>query len=190
MPTLLIRNHGGGTAKRSGDRGQALVEFSLILIPLALLLLGMIQLATIFSTQIGITNAARDAARLASVLTVTNPVDAAAGAQDVYDKLTTDLLPANVSNFSSSLLVPGSGGTQVCYLETTTAPYSASNPGVIARVKVVYRHALFVPLIGGILDGIDGTPNDGLHVGTSIDVPVGLVQPYTITLSTTPTCYP
>lgn len=190
MPILLRRKQGGGPAYRSDGRGQALVEFAIILVPLALLLLGMIQLATIFSTQIGITNAARDAARLASVLTVTSPSQATAAATDVYGKLTTDLLPPNVSNYSSSLLINGSGGTQVCYFETTTAPYSTTNPGVIARVSIVYRHALFVPLISGILDGIDGTPNDGLHVGTSIDVPVGLVQPYTITLSTTPVCNP
>ena len=48
-------------------RGQSLVEFSLILMPLFLILLGIIQFGFIFNTYVTMTNAARDAARLGTV---------------------------------------------------------------------------------------------------------------------------
>ena len=57
--------------QRAGDpeseRGQSLVEFSLILLPLFLILLGIIQFGFIFNTYVTMTNAARDAARLGTV---------------------------------------------------------------------------------------------------------------------------
>jgi Flp pilus assembly protein TadG len=49
------------------QRGQSLVEFSLILMPLFLILLGIIQFGFIFNTYVTMTNAARDAARLGTV---------------------------------------------------------------------------------------------------------------------------
>ncbi|MEA2520036.1 MAG: hypothetical protein QOF49_2116 [Chloroflexota bacterium] len=58
-----------GSRRRSPEfeRGQSLVEFSLILMPLFLILLGIIQFGFIFNTYITMTNAARDAARLGTV---------------------------------------------------------------------------------------------------------------------------
>lgn len=55
--------------RRSGEseRGQSLVEFSLVLMPLFLILLGIIQFGFIFNTYITMSNAARDAARLGTV---------------------------------------------------------------------------------------------------------------------------
>jgi Flp pilus assembly protein TadG len=57
--------------RRAGDpeaeRGQSLVEFSLILMPLFLILLGIIQFGFIFNTYVTMTNAARDAARLGTI---------------------------------------------------------------------------------------------------------------------------
>src|SRR5712691_280635 len=50
-----------------GRRGQSLVEFSLILMPLFLILLGIIQFGFIFNTYVTMTNAARDAARLGTI---------------------------------------------------------------------------------------------------------------------------
>lgn len=49
------------------ERGQSLVEFSLILMPLFLVLLGIIQFGFIFNTYVTMTNAARDAARLGTI---------------------------------------------------------------------------------------------------------------------------
>jgi hypothetical protein len=53
--------------RRDDARGQSLVEFSLVLIPLLLLLLGIIQMGLVFNAQVTITNAAREGARAATI---------------------------------------------------------------------------------------------------------------------------
>ena len=62
---LSSRPRGAGVGE--SERGQSLVEFSLILMPLFLILLGIIQFGFIFNTYVTMTNAARDAARLGTV---------------------------------------------------------------------------------------------------------------------------
>lgn len=52
---------------KNNENGQTLVEFALILPILLLLVMGIIQFGIIFSAQIGITNAAREGARMAAV---------------------------------------------------------------------------------------------------------------------------
>src|SRR3954464_11106851 len=60
------RRRGAGGSER--ERGQSLVEFSLILFPLFFILLGIIQFGFIFNTYVTMTNAARDAARLGTIV--------------------------------------------------------------------------------------------------------------------------
>ena len=52
--------------------GQALAEFALVLPVLMLILAAILQFGLIFSSQIGITNSVREAARYASVQGVTD----------------------------------------------------------------------------------------------------------------------
>ena len=49
--------------RRDGEAGQSLVEFSLIILPLFVIVLGIIQFGLSFNTYVTMTNAARDAAR-------------------------------------------------------------------------------------------------------------------------------
>jgi Flp pilus assembly protein TadG len=49
------------------EAGQSLVEFSLVLMPLFLVLLGIMQFGFIFNTYVTMTNAAREATRVGSV---------------------------------------------------------------------------------------------------------------------------
>ena len=49
------------------EKGQSMVEFALILPILLLIILGTIQFGIIFSSQIAVTNAAREGARVAAV---------------------------------------------------------------------------------------------------------------------------
>ena len=60
-----MRRHRRGSERV--ENGQSLVEFSLILLPLFLILLGIIQFGFIFNTYVTMTNAARDSARLGTV---------------------------------------------------------------------------------------------------------------------------
>ncbi|HEY8847366.1 MAG TPA: TadE family protein, partial [Candidatus Limnocylindrales bacterium] len=92
----------------------------MILPVLALILLSIIQLGFIFAAQVGITNAVREAARLAAVTSPTlDSVQATSNGDKVYFDLTnttTGFLKRNVFAYSSgNLVVSGSPETQVCY---------------------------------------------------------------------------
>lgn len=169
-------------------RGQALAEFALILPVLALIFLSIIQLAFIFGAQVGITNAVREAARLAAVTTpTTTGGQATTNGDGVYSALTdttTGFLKRNVFAYSSgNLVVTGSPETQVCYQSYTDTD---GTPAVRVKVDAYYRHPLFVPLIGAILDAIDGTSGDGFRVGASEEMRVEndeIPSPFTLALT-------
>lgn len=53
---------------KSEEKGQSLVEFALLSVPLLLLLLGIIEFGWLFNGQIVLTGAAREGARTAAVI--------------------------------------------------------------------------------------------------------------------------
>ena len=142
---------------------------------LAVILLSILQFGILFSAQVGITNAVREAVRNASAIPVATSANAGTAANSVYLRLTdstTGLLKRNGSGYSSSALVTGGSPptTQVCYYAYTDATGGIS---IMARVQVEYRHPLFIPLISQILDGFDGVPNDQAYrLGTSEEIRV------------------
>ncbi|MFM2105456.1 MAG: TadE-like protein [Chloroflexota bacterium] len=73
VPAIVIRARRAGSpvAGRPDERGQALAEFALILLPLLFILLGIIQMGIIFNTQVTLTNAAREGARAATIYVYT-----------------------------------------------------------------------------------------------------------------------
>lgn len=165
-----------GRTRTARRRGQALPEFALVLPILAMILLSIIQLAFIFGAQIGITNAVREAARLAAVTTPTTTAAQAGisgnggGVYTALTNTTNGYLKRNVFAYSTaSLVTSGSPITRVCYVSFTD---SLNKPAVTVKVEAYYRHPLFIPLIGAILDGLDGTSNDGFRVGASEEMRV------------------
>lgn len=54
-------------AERPGARGQAMVEFAAVLLPLLVLIVGIVQFGLIFGANVSLTNAAREAARVATI---------------------------------------------------------------------------------------------------------------------------
>lgn len=178
----IVRDNARGAPSRR--RGQALPEFALILPILALIFLSIIQLGFIFSAQVGITNAVREAARLAAVTTpTTTPGQASSNGAGVLSALTdssTGFLKNNVFAYSSANLVTGLGATQVCYVSFID---SAGKPAVKVKVDAAYRHPLFIPLVGAILDAIDGTSGDGFRVSASEEMRVEnaeLISPFSL----------
>ncbi len=155
------------------SRGQSLVEFALVLIPLMMIFTSILQFAVLFSAQVGVTNGVREAVREASAIPVANSTDAATAANRVYTILTdssTGLLKRNGSSYSTGALVTtGSPRTQVCYYSYTDPSGSVS---VMARVVVQYRHPLFIPLISGIIDGFDGANDNAYRLGSSAEIRV------------------
>jgi len=156
-------------------KGQALVEFALVLPILALLLLAIIQFSFIFAAQIGVTNAVREAARIAAVTTpTTTNSQATTTALNIYTRLTdttNGLLKRNVFAFDgANIVTSGAVDTQVCYREAFDVP--SGEYTVFVKVEGGYRHQIFIPLLDGLLDGIDGVPDDGLRVGAAEEMRV------------------
>lgn len=164
--------HRSPTPLRS--RGQALPEFALILPVLALIFLSILQIAFILAAQIGITNAVREAARLAATTTPTSTngqrLVNGPGVLSALTNTSSGYLKNNVMAYSTSNLVTsGSPVTEVCYSTFTDA---AGKFAVKVKVEAYYRHPLFIPLVGAILDSMDGTSDGGFRVGASEEMRV------------------
>ena len=52
---------------RARERGQALVEFAAVLLPLLVVVVGIVQFGLLFGANVSLTNAAREASRAASI---------------------------------------------------------------------------------------------------------------------------
>lgn len=131
-----------GTADRRSNRepGQALAELALVAPLLILLLVAIFQFAFVFQTQMGITNAVREAARRAAA--VDGPTTAWVRLQLCGDPVTcsSGLLPDNVQGFAEGRLGVGSPNVQFC----TYSVSSVNQYRVI--VGVTYEHPEFFPL--------------------------------------------
>jgi Flp pilus assembly protein TadG len=159
----VTRRRNGARRTRHAANGQALAEFAIALPVLALLFLGILQFAFIFVAQLGLTNAAREAARYASITPTSTATDATTHGDAVMARLRNTILPTNVSAFQSGNL---GTPTQVCYsvfMDASAVPV----PAIQVRVQVTYNHPLFIPLVGSIIDAIDGTSDGAFSVGAS-----------------------
>jgi hypothetical protein len=122
-----------------------------------LILMSIIQLGFIFGAQIGLINGVREGARYGSLSPTTAANQSTVGAA-VQSYLTTRVLSSNVMGYSSS------------HLQSSSVTYCAyQNPGgstysVRLTVSARYGHPLFIPLVGLILDGFDGTTDSALAV--------------------------
>jgi len=168
MPSMRPR---GRASEHDPAPGQALAEFALVLPILAIILLGIVQLAFIFGAQIGVTNAVREAARLAATTTPTvSFAEAQAHGPAVYGRLKADYLPDNVWAFDPAGLVEaGAGDTRICY---TAVIDTATKDAVNVKVEAIYRHTIFIPLLGPLLDEIDGVADGGLRIGAAEEMRV------------------
>ncbi len=187
MRLRILRLCRGGRARArarqtTGKLGQSLPEFALVLVPIMLLLLGAIQFGAIWATQVGVTNAVRDAARAASLV---QPKADAAGTIDT----TTETAYANSVKINKLLAglaaqVPFYSSTNlqsvsICYTSVTDVSGSLS---LETTVTVRYGHSIFIPLIAGVL----GTNN--LAATSTITLPVGLDKPYSLPAAGTSGC--
>ena len=110
------RRHLGRALSLGGEQGSELVEFALILVPLALLLFGIIQYGFIFAARMTIRNATVIADRAASLGPHTNNVDIA-NIQNIAKNAVAPLLdPNNVVspvNVNTNALVGGTNAVSV-----------------------------------------------------------------------------
>lgn len=159
MITLWVPPRAPATARSQREGGQALVEFALVLIPLLTLLFGIIQSGFLFGGQTGLVNAAREGARYAATLQAADSTTTTADAAATLKELKIKILPRSVPGYlSSNLVETGLGSTAVCYIAYPNA--DSATYSVRVRVQIKYRHPLYIPIVGTIVDGIDGTPGD------------------------------
>ena len=146
-----------------GERGQSLVEFSLILGPLMLLLLGIVQFGFIFNTYVTLTNAAREAARAGSIVvydrTLTKAQNDLVRNQAILTTLTSsmNLLSTTSPQFTSgstwtqSGLTFTNGDLTVTYLVPSGVTDSDPRTGERITVSAAYHQDLVIPLIANLL---------------------------------------
>ncbi|HXI44768.1 MAG TPA: TadE/TadG family type IV pilus assembly protein [Candidatus Acidoferrales bacterium] len=134
--------------RRRRDRGQALTEFALVAPIFFLLVFGIVQLGLLFGGQNGLVNAAREVARYAATYktAITDPAGACSAVE-------AQIAPA------LARALPGYDPAQV----DPRVEYDwLANPGgttysVTVAIHIGYSHPLFVPLVGNLLDGFDGS---------------------------------
>lgn len=151
------------SAGRRGERGQSLVEFSLILGPLMLLLLGIVQFGFIFNTYVTLTNAAREAARAGSIVVYDRTLSKAQNDlvrnQAILTTLTSsmNLLSTTSPQFSTTSTWTQSGLTftngdlTVTYAIPTGVTDSDPRTGERVTVSATYHQDLVIPLIANLL---------------------------------------
>lgn len=159
------------TRRRRNHEGQALVEFALIL-PIALLILmGIIQFGFLFSGQIGVINAVREAARFGS----TSPISDVAGATTNGGNVCKYLLGTAGTNPNAMSRVPGynlsnvvtGGATYVTYSSYADPHVAPLTYSVRMTLHIEYKHPLMVPIVSAIIDGLDGANDSRFRLGAT-----------------------
>ena len=153
---------------RRAEHGQGLVEFALILPFVVVMFFGIIQFGFLFGGQIALVNAVRDATRYAS----TSPVNSNPTTQ------TTNAVKSGVPGYT------GTATVAYAYCHYLDPPLSiggvqTQTHSARIRITVTYGHPLFVPLVGLLVDGIDGSnpPDNKFTVTVREDMRVES-QPY------------
>jgi Flp pilus assembly protein TadG len=151
----------------AGARGQSLVEFSLVLMPLLMILLGIIQFGFVFNSYITISNAAREGARVGTIQVYASSQSKAQNDLARNDAIKTaviasmNLLGKTSPHFSTSSTWTQSGLTftngdlVITYVIPDDVTDTDARVGQQVTVHAVYHQDVVVPLVGNLL------PKDG-----------------------------
>lgn len=158
------------TRGRKSEGGQSLVEFSLILAPLLLLLLGVVQFGFIFNAYITVSTAAREAAREGSIYVYQRTLTQSDNDGARNERIRASLLASlnGLSKTSPNLANSGSwtttssgttttytnGDITVTYALPGTVTANDSRRGYRVTVRATYHQDLVIPMIDALL------PND------------------------------
>lgn len=143
--------------RANGERGQALLELALVAPILILIIAGLVQFGVIYERQIGINNAIRDAARISATWESKSDATALANAGSTLTKVRA--LLSNAQTYDESQMK-----IEVCIGNPSANPTDPSGQHQVdVRIKVWYRHPLFLPIVDLILDRIDGTSDGALE---------------------------
>lgn len=145
------------------DRGQSLVEFSLVLMPLFLILLGIIQFGFVFNAYVTLTNSAREGARTGTVYMYDSSLSKAQNDLARNNAIKTALLAsmnllsktspnfATSGTWSQSGLVFTNGDVVVTYVVPSGVTDTDARVGQQLTVRSTYHQDLIIPLIAQLL---------------------------------------
>lgn len=173
MRATSIQRQNRHDVDRGSETGQSLVEFSLLLMPLFLILLGIIQFGFIFNTYITMANATREATRVGTVYTY-NPACTKAQNDVLRNEAIRTALVSSMNQLStaaprftttaptgSSCAWTGgwttsgttytNGDVVITYLLPTGMTDKDTRDGQQVTVQAVYHQDLIVPIISNIL---------------------------------------
>lgn len=144
-------------------RGQSLVEFSLVVGPLLLLILGVIQFGLIFNSYVTMTNAAREGARTGTIYvydrTLSKAQNDAARNTAVRAAVlaSMNLLAKTSPQFSGGSTWTQSGTTftngdlAIIYVLPSGVTESDPRTGQKITVRATYHQDLIIPLVSALL---------------------------------------
>jgi len=169
-------------ARRDRESGQALLELALVVPILVLLVMAIFQFAFVIESQMGLTNAVREAARRAAATPTKAPVWTGSGTSfeawvqtqlcgDTTPPCTGGLLPENVQAFDGTKLVIDPPTVAFCrYLVGTTTNYRVT-------VTVAYQHPVFFGPLAYATDFIDGTPDGYWNLSAQAEMRLENIDP-------------
>lgn len=168
MPSALRR-----AALRGASRGQAMVEFAAVLLPLILIVVGIIQFGFLFAAYVGVSNAAREGARSGTIYVynpqLTQSANDAARCSVILATSQQSLDTGVPGQFSGSCATSAGGGDlAISYPDAATCT-NQPRKGCRVRVQVTYRQPIFVPLIGGLI-GADASNRVGFSANVTMVV--------------------
>ena len=157
-------------ARSDREGGQALLELALVVPILALLAMAIFQFAFVIESQMGLTNAVREAGRRVAATEPAGAVDWS-GTETTFvvqqlcgptpGACSTGLLQANVQGFDESKLWPSNPVVTFC------TDSVAGVPQYRVQIDVKYEHPVFFGLLAFATDLIDGSPNGFWDIGAS-----------------------
>ena len=153
------------TARR--ERGQALVEFSLVVVPFLFLVLAIIQFAFVFQAWITLNSAVRDASREVSLYVYDTNITQPANDLVRNNQLKTQLLArfngltstspqfstgtAWTTATSGTTITATNGDLTIVYELPTTTEDNDPRQGWRMTVRATYHQDLVVPLISAFI---------------------------------------
>jgi hypothetical protein len=178
-----------------GESGQALLELALIAPLLILLVMAIFQFGYVIQSQMGLTNAVREAARRAAATPETAPDWVALQnwteaelCGDAAAPCDAGLLEQNVPGYDSSLLTGAHPTISYCTYAVAGSTGTITNYQI--NIGVQYQHPLFFGLLAFATDAIDGTPNNRWDLSASAQMRLEAVDPTdpSFTPIVAPTC--
>jgi hypothetical protein len=155
----------------AGESGQALLELAIIAPILILLVMAIFQFAFVMQSQMGLTNAVREAARRAAATPDVAPnwvalQNWAEGelCGDATPPCDAGLLEQNVPSFDSGSLT---SDPVITFCTYAVAGSSGTLTSYQINIAVQYQHPLFFGMLAFATDAIDGTPNNRWDLSTS-----------------------